>query len=202
MASSTKIWHYTNWDSLQNILATEFLLPSNRGEERYDFIDPNISIDYKKVCLTNMSTDDNRIHKRKYGDYFIGFENHWVDHNQICPIIYCREKGKLTELLIRITNKISREDRDELLTYIKPYSDFESDQYHGPQGDMENLRRYDEHEWRYIAKHDNDVLKFTPNDVFRIYVQTDDEKKILQQNFPKYANKIHSLMTDTITEQA
>ena len=193
MISSSKLWHYTSFDNLKLILKCEYLRPSNSSCERYDFISPNISLDYKKVCLTNLSTDDNRIHKSKYGECYIGFNNSWVDDKQICPIIYCRRNGKLTKLLQRIIQDISDADRNELLQYIKPYSDYKTDPYEGPNGGMEELRRYDEREWRYISQFEDDVLDFEMDDIYRIYVPTDRNMNDLKAEFPAYASKIYSL---------
>ena len=147
-------------------------------------------MDYKKVCLTNLSISDNLTHKDKFGCCFVGFYNDRVNRNNICPVIYCRNEGRLSQILKRILDKIPKEDQELLLKYIKPYSDFDSNNYDGPLLDRKHLRRYDEQEWRYVPEHDGDVLRFTPNDVYKVFVQTEEQKLELAKTSPTYANKI------------
>ncbi len=186
MASSSILWHYTNSKSLRSILKFGYLKPSDKTSERYDFLNCGEQ-KFKKVCFTNMSIKKNNIHKEKYGDYCIGFNNKWVNENRLSPIIYCREKGNLTELIKNILGQINKEDKKLLLKYCKPYSDYNPT--FKDKSKKELLRRYDEHEWRYIPESDTDVLKFTFQDVFKIYVPEQEEKDWKNQ-FPNYKDKI------------
>ncbi len=186
MASSTNLWHYTNYEALRNILKDGCLKPSDKTSERYDFLNCKKK-KFQKICLTNISIEDSKMHRVKYGDYCIGFKNKWVKENRISPIIYCRKEAKLTELIEKILTKIDKEDKELFLKYCKPYSDCNSKCK--DENKRELLRRYDEHEWRYIPESDTDVLKFTPQDVSKIYVPKSKEEDLKKQ-IPDYKEKI------------
>ncbi len=187
MASSTKLWHYTYYPELQSILKDGYFRPSEGKGERYDYLDCSDK-KFKRVCFTNMSTKDNKTHKGKYGDCCIGFNNNWANKNKLSPIIYCRKEGRLTQLIKRILARIDKEDKDLLLQYCKPYSDYNHD--NKDKSKREKLRRYDEQEWRYIPEQDGDTLKFTQEDVYRIYVPESANKTQLEKQYPKYKGKI------------
>lgn len=194
MASSSHLWHYTHYDSLQQILTTKHICPSV-CEERYDYIGME-NRSYKMACFTNISIKDNKTHTDKYGDCCIGFKNSWVNRYKICPIIYCRVDGRLTGVLRSILSeesKVSGDDKELLLKYIKPYSDLNSEgriPRKDEKVDKVHLRRYDEYEWRYIPTDDSDVMDFDTDDIYRIYVDSEENMTELQAMFPTFAKKI------------
>lgn len=193
MASSSYLWHYTKFENLKKILETQYILPSECNE-RYDFLGLD-NLSFKEACFTNIDFENNQIHKDKFKGCCIGFENEWVNDHKICPMIYCRRNGQLTDLLKKLlsNDEIDVHDRRLLQKFIKPYSDFGSEGYNPKDDeivDKEHLRRYDEYEWRYIPEYENDVLKFNTKDIVCIYVDTIEHKIELQNEFPKYADKV------------
>lgn len=190
MASSSHLWHYTSFDSLKKILENG-LKPSVGDGERYDYLGKE-NMSFLRVCFTNMGIEDNDIHSGKFGSCFIGFMNEWVNRNHICPVIYCREEGKLTKLLKQIMDQVDPLTAQKLCQYCKQYSDYGCESYNGPYlGDKVKLRRYDEHEWRYIPNgYSEEYLTFSEDDVFAIYVTSLNERKLLEDKFPKYIGKI------------
>lgn len=190
MEKSSHLWHYTSFENVGKILNEGLKLSIGDGE-RYDYLGRS-DMQFLRICFTNMGIDDNAIHISKYGKCFIGFNNDWVNQHHICPVIYCRQNGKLTNILKSVMSKVDSVTAQKLCQYCKQYSDYESDNYNGPyEGDIVKLRRYDEHEWRYIPDgYSQEYLKFTEDDVFAIYVTSAKEKKLLEKDFPKYKGKI------------
>jgi len=188
MASSSNVWHYTNFNALKEILKYGYLLPSEGGGERYDFLGKGQRY-FKRVCLTNLNQNNNKTHRKKFGDCCIGFKNKWANNNKLCPVIYCRRNGKLTELIKNILKQIDPKGQELLLQYCKQYSDYDPHKKDIDQRDI--LRRYDEQEWRYIPESDDDVLKFNKEDISKIYVPSETYKEELSKLYPKYEDIIH-----------
>ena len=195
MESSSHLWHYTSLENLEKILTDGFKLSTGDGE-RYDYLDKG-DMSFMRVCFTNMGINDNDIHCGKYGQCFIGFTNDWVNRNQICPVIYCREQGRLTSILKEVMKQIDPITAQKLCQYCKQYSDYESENYNGPyQGDRWKLRRYDEHEWRYVPNgYSEEYLTFSALDVYAIYVTSKKEQRSLENKFPAYKGKVKVLKT-------
>lgn len=92
-------------------------------------------------------------------------------------------------MIKRILLQIKKNDKELLLKYCKPYSDYSPDCK--DKNKRKKLRRFDEYEWRYIPKSGHDKLNFSLQDIYRIYVPTNENKDELEEKFPLYKEKIH-----------
>lgn len=190
MESSSHLWHYTSFENMKKILKEGLKLSAGDGD-RYDYLGKG-NMKFMRVCFTNMGIEDNEIHISKFDNCFIGFNNKWVNDNHICPVIYCRNEGGLTRVLKDVMEQVNPITAQKLCQYCKQYSDLASDGYNGPyKGDKQKLRRYDEHEWRYVPEgYSQEFLTFDPKDVFAIYVSSESQKVLLEKEFPDYKEKI------------
>ena len=131
-------------------------------------------------------------HLNKYGNYGIGMKKEWGMTIGISPVFYIENKSKTKknvkyDIIITIT---------ELLYFCKAYEG------NLPQRDNINIRFYDEREWRYVPRMDNELktlmsvkqykakrvggenklnlrisnsVKFTPDDIKYIIVEKENE---------------------------
>lgn len=187
MPSSFYLWHYTNEDGINGILTSQSFNPFlTKGEERFDYLEQQPRR-ICKVCFTNISLShikDLDRHKNTYGNYIIGLYPRWVKANRISPVIYCKKEALITDILKKAITQCP-----ELLNFCKQYSDYEKRM---PKIRRNELRRYDEQEWRYVPEKNTEehLLRFTPEDVYRIYVPNRQEQERLKKIFPAYKDKI------------
>jgi len=92
-------------------------------------------------------------HIGTYGKYGLGMTKEWGIRNGLNPVIYFNRNSKLAsnlrDTLIQLVGSKSPTTKvlAEIIMYLKPY---EGILYRGGRVIKENVRFYDEHEWRYV----------------------------------------------------
>lgn len=165
--SSNTLFHFTpKAEYLISILRNEF-------QPGYCVEDIGLSDKVTKVAIPMVSFCDIPLsqiknHVETYGVYGIGMNKEWANRNHLNPVLYLNKDSALTGNLREIYYGLKNLDVEEpeklniakssylkLLRYIKPY-----------QGDFlrsetlpNDVRFYDEREWRYTPEWTSDILK-------------------------------------------
>ncbi|NMF24143.1 abortive infection system antitoxin AbiGi family protein [Alistipes shahii] len=155
--------------------------------ETFFFIENSMRFAIPMVCFTDLPKGVRGKHRARYGDYGIVLKKEWARNNGICPVLYCKKDGKLTET-IRVIYHTAPKLQMRLLSYCKPYYAHYYNREQGKWSDN-NVRFYDEREWRYVPDFNIEdiknvrageefegIISFTDNDVVRIYVTSEAEK--------------------------
>lgn len=204
--SANTLFHFTGTkENLISILQNGFY-------PRYNLENPFCldegSFTFPIVCFCDIPLAQIQNHSGKYGEYALGLTKKWGKKKGVCPILYTNINSIFDDNLARIlyffdgTPLQNSEYKTKLLnllysiiSYIKPYEEIK---------DKQNIRYYDEREWRYFIRIDgqdvfNDVylskedfkdsakkdaandrmikykLDFEPKDINYIIVPTDSE---------------------------
>ena len=120
-----------------------------------DFNDPDLEKGIPMVCFCDIPLSKVNKHNEMYGNYAIGLSKEWAIKNKINPVIYTYNNSALANNIFELFNKIfNKNDKDLLMSfdslfqYIKPYSGT----FKKGGEIFENVRFYDEREWRYVPK--------------------------------------------------
>jgi len=159
--SSTSLFHFTsNISTLKSILENDFLslfcaesFVNIVADDLED--DPKYDKGIPMVCFCDIPLSKVNKHNKLYGNYAIGLTKEWAIRNKINPVIYTYKKSGLSSILFELINKLLKEKQNDavesfnsLIQYIKPYSG----RFTRNGKNYENLKFYDEREWRYIPK--------------------------------------------------
>ncbi|HUX61888.1 MAG TPA: abortive infection system antitoxin AbiGi family protein [Ignavibacteriaceae bacterium] len=162
--SSDALFHFTSQpDFLIGILQNEF--QPRYCLESIDFKTKNIKVAFPMVCFCDIPLSQIKNHLDTYGYYGIGMKKSWAEKKKLNPILYLRQKSRLTEkinmLFVNTQHndfdnsallKKSKEEIRDLLRYVKPYSgDFQR-----TEKIIKDVIFYNEREWRYIPQLPND----------------------------------------------
>lgn len=108
------------------------------------------------VCFCDIPLSQLMNHINTYGKYGLGMSKVWGIRKGLNPVIYFNKNSHLARKLSVLTNThIRRNDLTsqafkEAILYFKPYK---GTLYRGGHAVKENVRFYDEHEWRYTPAH-------------------------------------------------
>lgn len=156
--SSDALFHFTSQpDFLIGILQNEF--QPRYCLESVEFTAKSYHIAFPMVCFCDIPLSQIKNHIDIYGYYGIGMKKSWAEKMKLNPILYLRQKSKLAEKISLLFDNAQSKDFDnsnllkqskreilELLRYIKPYSgDFNRNGI-----TIQDVRFYNEREWRYI----------------------------------------------------
>lgn len=156
--SSDALFHFTSQpDFLIGILENEF--QPRYCLETIKFTKKTYNVAFPMVCFCDIPLAQIKNHIDTYGYYGIGMKKSWAEKMKLNPILYLRQKSKLTEKISLLFNNAQANDFDktdllkaskreilELLRYVKPYiGDFKRD-----MKTISDVRFYNEREWRYI----------------------------------------------------
>ncbi|MFC2004566.1 abortive infection system antitoxin AbiGi family protein [Chloroflexota bacterium] len=154
--SPDSLFHFTpSLDNLLGILKNTFY-PRYCYEE-FDLIDndaqPFCEDAIPMVCFCDIPLSQLMSHINTYGKYGLGMSKAWGVREGLNPVIYFKQNSHLAKKLSVITNThiwgndSTSQAFKEAMLYIKPY---EGTLYRGGHAVKENVRFYDEHEWRYM----------------------------------------------------
>jgi len=125
--------------------------------EEFDLVDNDtqsyIEDAIPMVCFCDIPLSQLMNHINTYGKYGLGMAKEWGIRKGLNPVIYFSKNSHLAKRISVITNDlIWRDDSTaeafkETMLYMKPY---EGTLYRGGRSFKENVRFYDEHEWRYV----------------------------------------------------
>ena len=215
--SSDTLFHFTSeMDNLIGIIKYGFyphycmeecLLRTNDGQ-----IHPLLKNAIPMVCFCDIPLSQIKNHISTYGDYGIGLSKEWGIMNKLNPVQYLSDSSNLShnlddvvEYFIKNYEQLALQFRTAIvdtIRYLKPYN---GNCYRNGEL-MEDVRFYDEREWRYvphiassihkifltkeefdnidIRSQFNDNLKvakleFSPSDIKYIIVREDNEILLL-----------------------
>ncbi len=154
--SPDSLFHFTpSLDNLLGILKNTFY-PRYCYDE-FDLIDNDtqsfIEDAVPMVCFCDIPLSQLIGHINRYGRYGLGMSKEWGRREGLNPVIYFNKNSYLAKQLSVLTNTLiggsnpTSNAFGEVMLSIKPY---EGTLYRGGRAVKENVRFYDEHEWRYI----------------------------------------------------
>jgi len=154
--SPDSLFHFTpSLDNLLGILKNTFY-PRYCYDE-FDLVDNDtqsfIEDAIPMVCFCDIPLSQLIGHINTYGKYGLGMSKEWGIREGLNPVIYFNKNSYLAKQFSILTNAhIWGSDPTsnafgEIMLSIKPY---EGTLYRGGRAVKENVRFYDEHEWRYI----------------------------------------------------
>ncbi|WP_300701295.1 abortive infection system antitoxin AbiGi family protein [Bacteroides sp.] len=166
--SANTLFHFTkSKETLINILKSDFR-PSYCTEENYLVESKRWKV--PMVCFCDIPLSQIEEHAYWYGEYAIGLTKEWAIRNNLNPVLYVNKEVELIDTLKNsfeqlIEKRNSVENFSELqaiinnllyqYAYIKPYEGirYDKNQY------IDIIKRYyDEREWRYVPKKENEPL--------------------------------------------
>lgn len=193
--SSPNLYHFTRTlENLKGILSSKQFIVS-RCKECYPFIQPSLERDVPAVCFCDLPKGARANHKARYGYYAISFDKAWANKHGICPVIYCRQYGRVSEYLREIYNSLVLDDniRNGILNFCKPVRGYEY--IKKDKCWSENMVKFlDEREWRYVPQNIEltPYLAFELSDIKNVYVEKESDKQELQRWIPNSKIKILS----------
>ena len=115
---------------------------------------------FPMVCFCDIPLSQLMKHIEIYGKYGLGMTKEWGIRKRLNPVIYFNKNSRMANRLSVMTNSLIWDTGliaqafHEIMMYVKPY---EGILYRGGRVTKENVRFYDEHEWRYVP--DRSVMK-------------------------------------------
>ena len=154
--SPNTLYHFT--PSLSNLLGIlkDTFYPRYCYDE-FDLVD-NDSQRFSEdaipmVCFCDIPLSLLINHIKTYGQYGLGMTKKWGLRKGLNPVIYFNKNSHLAKKFSVLTNgliwkrTLPARAFHEIMGYIKPY---EGTLYRNGRDVKENVRFYDEHEWRYV----------------------------------------------------
>jgi hypothetical protein len=164
--SSNTLFHFTNKiGNVINILENEFMphfcledlsfmLHSISPKEKLEIAIP-------MVCFCDIPLSQARTHMGNYGNYGIGLKKEWGMKNKISPILYAHDNSEITFSINELQDKVlgfgisNQQNNSDFVvkvlgklywisSFVKPY--------YGTSKNGDKVRFYDEREWRYVPK--------------------------------------------------
>ncbi|MDQ7797747.1 MAG: abortive infection system antitoxin AbiGi family protein [Candidatus Edwardsbacteria bacterium] len=167
--SANSLFHFTkSMDNLIGILKNSFC--PHYCIEDYTIMFGNRKEKYRlkipMVCFCDLPLFNINKHIKTYGSYGIGLSKEWGVKNGVSPVLYIRKDTKINNIIkttLNILNKqkncgnhgeaIKAQNSEQgLLSFIKPYEGKLK-----REDKIKRVRFYDEREWRYVPKVENDL---------------------------------------------
>lgn len=221
--SSNSLFHFTNsFDNLISILTHDFhphlcLELIQREDTEIAFAIPMVSFCDLPLFLIKR-------HLKRYGNYGIGLKKTWGMKKGITPVFYVHRDSPPLLLWKDIGKKrwskevednLAKEIFDAQVLYYNHLKQYEGKEYRNGKHGTEDIRFYDEREWRYVAHlmysssifqrptvlersnrkiWDDYKIEFTPDDVQFIIVKHENEIFTMKQRLdpikmPKYSRE-------------
>ncbi len=154
--SPNTLFHFTN--SLNNLLG----ILNNTFYPRYcydefDLIDNDqqhfLEDAIPMVCFCDIPLSMLMNHIKRYGNYGLGMTKQWGLRKGLNPVVYFNKNSHLANQFATITNGLLFDHGEvgqafhETSGYMKPY---EGTLFRRGRRPKDNVRFYDEHEWRYL----------------------------------------------------
>ncbi len=156
--SANTLFHFTSsLDNLLNILTNEFHPNFCLEGLNVLFKEPKLELAFPMLSFCDIPLSQTGFHLNVYGDYGIGLTKSWGKQNGISPVLYAYPDSlpiKRLERLIKILEKIPTGPEQpfrllhDFVGFLKPY---EGELYRA-SGTLENIRFYDEREWRFLPE--------------------------------------------------
>jgi len=154
--SPDSLFHFTScFENLLGILDNTFY-PRYCYEE-FNLVDkdkqPFAEDAFPMVCFCDIPLSQLMNHIETYGRYGLGMTKEWGLRKGLNPVIYFNKNSYFAMKFSMLTNDLiwkrtpSARAFHEIVGYMKPY---EGTLYRNGRDTKENVRFYDEHEWRYV----------------------------------------------------
>jgi hypothetical protein len=167
--SANTLFHFTNSNSLKNILASQGLFPQYSDEHFEDILPENSIyrvtyiplISFCDLTIIQLSRDS--VHTQVFGDYGIGLTKKWGIERKVSPVIYVHKNSQPSNQLYNLIKLFRKYDktheaeetistaRRELVDsfkFIKPYQGRWQKGKIIEEGEND-IVYYNEREWRY-----------------------------------------------------
>lgn len=108
---------------------------------------------FPMVCFCDIPLSQLVDHIETYGRYGLGMTKEWGISKGLNPVIYFNKNSHMANRLSVVTNGLLWDTSPiaqafyEVMLYMKPYKGI---LYRNGRVTKENIRFYDEHEWRYV----------------------------------------------------
>ncbi|HUW45110.1 MAG TPA: abortive infection system antitoxin AbiGi family protein [Dehalococcoidia bacterium] len=108
---------------------------------------------FPMVCFCDIPLSQLMNHIEIYGRYGLGMTKEWGISKGLNPVIYFNKNSHMANRLSVVTNGLLWDTSPiaqafyEVMLYMKPYKGI---LYRNGRVTKENIRFYDEHEWRYV----------------------------------------------------
>ncbi len=190
LISTNTVFHFINSiENLESILANDFY-PQFCFEDFMGtiFNVPDAERAIPMVCFCDIPLAQIKEHTNTYGNYAIGLSKKWAIKNKINPVFYTYSNSDFSNKIKYAILKLFVHEKEVLksdsslttqfnfaIQYIKPY---EGKLWKKGKWSKENIRFYDEREWRYIPNFKNvDEPLWISNDVSKKLHQLCDLNK-------------------------
>jgi hypothetical protein len=194
--SANTLFHYTHSkENLLSILQNDFY--PRYALENMNIVEPEIPerhIAIPMVSFCDIPLSQVKDHSENYGGYALGLTKDWAKHHGISPVLYAHPNALNTGALATVLNnlaslaeskqfsKLVKTQRDLMYFsfFIKRYEGFV---YRDGAYQNNNVRFYDEREWRFIPPiHfflDETIQPFLTKEMYdNITIRDDENDKI------------------------
>ncbi|MGA2671300.1 MAG: abortive infection system antitoxin AbiGi family protein [Dehalococcoidia bacterium] len=155
--SPDSLFHFTScFENLLGILDNTFY-PRYCYEE-FNLVDkdkqPFAEDAFPMVCFCDIPLSQLMNHIETYGRYGLGMTKEWGISKGLNPVIYFNKNSHMANRVSVVTNGLLWDTSPiaqafyEVMLYMKPYKGI---LYRNGRVTKENIRFYDEHEWRYVS---------------------------------------------------
>lgn len=197
IVSTENLYHYTNkFEYIKSIIQNGFRV--SMCKENYYYINSGFSIDVPMVCFTDLPTNINIKHIKRYGNYAIGVTKQWAENNNIAPILYLRKNSAFTSTikeLYKIAKARNYFMQNKLLAFCKPFC-AKYWQKNSKRWSKSNRRFYDEREWRYVPQAFLDNNRNLEFDNLKLNINTDIAEIYIPKNKQQEAQELRELGID------
>jgi Putative abortive phage resistance protein AbiGi, antitoxin len=154
LLSSNTLFHFTDKNSLLNIIKQKQFMPKYSLEEfEYEY-NKKFKIGIPMVCFCDIPLSKIHEHISDYGNYGIGMSELWIKRYRLNPLLYLRAGSELFSLINisiqRLHNKENKttEDMDQIFDLYKILRF--TKQFEGENKKGKTKKLYDEKEWRFV----------------------------------------------------
>ncbi|MGM0686758.1 MAG: abortive infection system antitoxin AbiGi family protein [Promethearchaeati archaeon] len=215
--SPDSLFHFTG--SLGNLLGIldNTFYPRYCYEE-FELIDHDqqrfVEDAFPMVCFCDITLSQLMAHIKTYGEYGLGMTKQWGIRKGLNPVVYFNRNSRMANRLSVITNgmigdvgiglvpQAIHEAFYEVMTYIKPYKGI---LYRGGRVSKEDVRFYDEHEWRYVPNRsvlrENKIQLSIQRHIYREPKELEDANKKLEANETRLSFEAEDIKYIIISEE-
>jgi hypothetical protein len=187
------MFHFTSSrDHLINILSNEFrphycledlnvlASPDDRPED--------LEVAIPMVCFCDLPLSQTGLHLSVYGDYGIGMSKAWAMRKGITPILYLHRNSLTASRLSPLFNQSFKNHADpallkeldeslfDFLCFCKPY---EGNLWR-EGGTLDEVRFYDEREWRFVPSLTKDLFMLTKSDFLDVQTRREANAQLTE----------------------
>ncbi len=158
------------------------------------------------VCFSDIPLSQLMSHIEIYGKYGLGMSKEWGIREGLNPVIYFNKNSHLAKkihaLLIDSPGDSTAQAYRGIMQYLKPYK---GTLYRGGRPVKENVRFYDEHEWRYVPDGNiliaNDIKTSIPPHIYQNQVKLANANRKLETDKTKLSFNANDIKYIIISEE-